>query len=366
MAYQVDWEAGIITIPKADLVFLSADKYKLDLYEFAKECWRLTWETTEGLSYPEIITYYPAVDTGDVILGKTILINHLDYMVVFEDGQYAVLFDGANTNLHNYTIVNQVSIRPNNSAGLQDLSTLLSMAYNSMVVVDELRGQSGTATPIGTLAHPSNNIPDAVEIANKHGIGKLLIIGTIDLVDDVSDLIVMGQNSVLTTINVLDEALTLNTTFKNATLNGILDGNSTVEDCSINDLYYVNGNIYYSVLNEGTITLGGNATAILIGCVSGVPGSDTPIIDCGGSGQALAIRDFNGGMKLINKTGIDPTSLDFNSGQLKVDDTVTNGTIYVRGTVGKVTDNSTGNAVVDISGVMNRETISEAVWEYTI
>ena len=106
MAYQVDWEAGIITVPQSDLVFLSVGKYKLDLFDFLKKCWDLSDDPSEGLSYNEIATYYPTIDTGDVILGKTILINYWDYSVVFEAGSYAVLFDGANTNIHNYTAVN--------------------------------------------------------------------------------------------------------------------------------------------------------------------------------------------------------------------------------------------------------------------
>lgn len=117
--YSVNWEAREIYVPKADLTHIEGNKYRLDLDEFRRKCRSLEWD--DGLSYPAIIEYYPAVDTGDVTLGRVVLLTN-GYTVTFEDGQYAVLFSGANTNIHNFTNVNQVSIRPNNSAGLVEVS----------------------------------------------------------------------------------------------------------------------------------------------------------------------------------------------------------------------------------------------------
>jgi hypothetical protein len=95
------------------------------------------------------------------------------------------------------------------------------------------------------------------------------------------------------------------------------------------------------ILNPSTITLGGNATAHFLDCESGVPGLGTPTIDCGGSGQALSMRNYAGGIKLINKTGAEDISIDLASGQVKIDlTTVTNGTLVVRGT-GKLIDDAT-------------------------
>jgi hypothetical protein len=103
-------------------------------------------------------------------------------------------------------------------------------------------------------------------------------------------------------------------------------------------------------LNPATILLGGNQTAHLINCTSGVPGIGTPTIDCGGTGQALALRNYNGGIKLTNKTGTDSISIDLNAGQVILSDTVTNGTIVVRG-VGKLISESTGRRIY--SGTWN-------------
>lgn len=109
MAYQVDWEAGIITIPKTDLTFLSGTSYELDLRDFKLEVWRLTWETNEGLSYPEIITYYPSIP--EINQSESILINYDYYSVQFETGNYLVTLYGAAGNIDLYTIMNGVSTR---------------------------------------------------------------------------------------------------------------------------------------------------------------------------------------------------------------------------------------------------------------
>jgi hypothetical protein len=47
--------------------------------------------------------------------------------------------------------------------------------------------------------------------------------------------------------------------------------------------------------------------------------------------QGLAFRDYNGGIKLVNQVNPIDISIDFNSGQLIINGTVTAGTIVVRG-----------------------------------
>jgi hypothetical protein len=117
-------------------------------------------------------------------------------------------------------------------------------------------------------------------------------------------------------------------------------------------------------LEEGTITLGGNAEAHFLDCWSGVAGTNTPIIDMGGSGQELSLRNYNGGIKVKNKSGSDSVSIDLNSGHIILDTDVTNGTIVIRG-IGKLTDNSIG-ADVNIQDFVNPSTIADSVWSHAI
>ena len=63
----------------------------------------------------------------------------------------------------------------------------------------------------------------------------------------------------------------------------------------------------------------------------------------GGSGNSLGLRDYNGGIKIINKTGPESASIDLASGQVKIDlATCTAGKIVIRGT-GKVINADTGD-----------------------
>jgi len=346
MAYQVDWETKVITIPQSDLTHISGSIYKLDLELCHQELRRLEWEFNEGLSRPQILQYIPPLQAGGVIYARFVLLQN-GYTITFEDGQYAVNFDGANTNIQDYTNVNQVSIRPNNSAGLQDLSTLLASAYQGKIVVDvnNLTGssQAGTSTPIGTYGHPVNNIQDAVKIAVLQGIGELYIIGNLTLSagDDVSNLKIVGSAPSLTFITVEDEAYTYKTQFINCTLAGILDGNSTLENGVVWDMAYFSGIMHNIAITDSIITLGGGADAIMLHCYAATAGGSIPTIDMGESGQSLTMGNYNGDIKITNKTGIDAIDIYLNAGKAIIDSTVTNGDINIYG--GIVENNSTAN-----------------------
>ncbi len=350
MAYSVDWETKVITIPKLDLVDLGGSVYKLDLELCHQELRRLEWEFTEGLSREQILDYVRPLLAGGVIYARFVLITN-GYTITFEDGQYAVNFDGANTNIQDYTNVNQVSIRPNNSAGLQDLSTLLASSYRGQVVIDVINGQAGTGVPIGTLGKPVNNIPDAVKIARTLGLGTIFVVGDITLGagDNVTGFKLIGQNPVRSYMTVLPAAITDSCEIREVTLIGTLDGNTTLRDCVIGPLDYVNGAIIHCGLTNMPIVLGGSAQAIFADTYSLVPGFDTPTIDMNGSGQELAVRGHIGGLKIVNRTGTDPVSIDILSGHLKIDSSCTTGKIYARGLY-RLTDNSPDTCEIVTAG----------------
>ena len=219
------------------------------------------------------------------------------------------------------------------------------------MVIDIINGQSGTAVPIGTLGKPVNNIPDAIEIATVLGLGTIFIVGDITLGegDNVTGFKLIGQNPVRSYMTVLPEAITDNCEIKEVTLIGTLDGNTTLRDCVIGPLDYVNGSIIHCGLTNMPIVLGGNAQAIFADTYSLVPGFDTPTIDMNGEGQELAIRGHVGGLKIVNRTGTDPVSIDMISGHLKIDSSCIAGKIYARGLY-RLTDNSPESCEVLTAG----------------
>ena len=249
------------------------------------------------------------------------------------------------------------------SATLQEQDALNYSSYQNSVWVDVGSTNSGTVYPVGNREYPVNNIADAVSIATEKGFSILQLLGDITLStgDNVEDFTLFGVNTGRTTITIEDGAETLNCEINEATVSGVLDGGTQLVGCIVNELNYVNGQIYGCMLN-GPITLGGSESAHFTGCFSGIPGEETPVIDMGGSGQALALRDYSGGIKLINKTGTDSVSIDLASGQIKLAATVTNGTILCRG-VGLITEDFSVGATI-INQMLNTETITDTVWAY--
>lgn len=118
MAITIDWGTLVINVPKADttLIQASPEIRQLDLNAFRLALKDLE-DSEEGMTYPATHNHNPPVTVGGVTLARVLEIIN-GYTVLFEDGQYAVNLVGANSNVSDVTIVNQVSIRSANSAGL--------------------------------------------------------------------------------------------------------------------------------------------------------------------------------------------------------------------------------------------------------
>lgn len=118
MAITIDWGTLVINVPKADttLIQASPEIRQLDLNAFRLALKDLE-DSEEGMAYPVTHNHNPPVTVGGVTLARVLEIIN-GYTILFEDGQYAVNLVGANSNVSDVTIVNQVSVRSANSAGL--------------------------------------------------------------------------------------------------------------------------------------------------------------------------------------------------------------------------------------------------------
>lgn len=275
------------------------------------------------------------------------------------DGGNLVAVDGLGAELGSIftTAFTQVVRTSSSSATLQELGAIQFSSFAGGVTVDLTTPFSGTNFPVGTPEQPVNNFTDALAIAVTRGLKTLFILGnaTVDAGLVFDGLTFEGESETKSDLIIDAAASVIGCEFREATVNGTLDGNSKIEHCRIGNLNFVDGFIEMCVL-DGPITLGGAAPAHFLNCWSGVIGTTTPVIDMGGGGQALAMRGYNGGIKLINKTGADAVSIDLVSGQVILDATVTAGAILIRGQ-GKLTDNSGGTATVDSTDLIEGITI---------
>jgi|LGOV01.1.fsa_nt_gb hypothetical protein len=120
MALSIDWITRIITVPQSYLDLVSGAIYNLDTHQFKKDINDIM-DNAEGMVNPDVISHNTVVVLGGIPYARTIEIIN-GYTVTFEDvgTPYAVNFLGSNNNIADVTNVNNVSIRPNNSAGLID------------------------------------------------------------------------------------------------------------------------------------------------------------------------------------------------------------------------------------------------------
>jgi len=164
----INWSAKIIYVPQTFLDWTGPG----EVYSFDLNAFRLALKDLEddeiGIVFDDTHIHYPPVAVGSVSLARVIEIIN-GYTVTFENGQYAVNFVGANTNVADVANVNQVSIRPNNSAGLietniiETITTLMAQqktyteavplqTYNTLLFYDY---DSDIATAV--LDKPVNN-----------------------------------------------------------------------------------------------------------------------------------------------------------------------------------------------------------------
>ena len=117
MAYSVNWTTKIVHIPKADLVVISAspEVYELNALTFWQQIHAI--QQDEGLPFMDIMRSNAPVTLGGVTYARSVeVINN--YKIEFEDGAYQVNLSGANNNLLDARVQNNVSLSASNSAGL--------------------------------------------------------------------------------------------------------------------------------------------------------------------------------------------------------------------------------------------------------
>lgn len=354
MAISIDWGTRIISVPQADLTFLSGVNYSLNTETF-RLALRDLEDSPEGIVFPKTHNHSTAVLLGGVSYARIIEIIN-GYTITFEETgtPYSVSLVGSNNNILAVTNLGTVQIASNNSGGLIGVTeltnTVYHLSFDSGIWIDQQGGYTAITVPefelLGSSRYPAKDIGTAKAARDHHALPKhLYVIGNLDIgnSDNLQGWDVTGQNAFRTKVNVDDLANVTGTAFSEVTLhNSTLDGNSILRQSVLSDTTFVNGYVFQCYL-VGTTVLGGAAQADFMNSYSGVAGTDTPTIDLGGSGQALTMRAYTGGILLINKTGADACSIDFISGQLKIDlTTVTNGTIVARGG-GKVIDYATGD-----------------------
>lgn len=355
MAITIDPLTRIINIPQADLTLVSGSNYSLSV-----NLLRLALKDIEDDPFKGIFLVDTHRHTAPVVLSGTTYARFVEiingYTIEFEDGQYSVALTGANNNIVDVLVQNQVSVVANNSSGLIESDLIERSSFGDCVTIDAANGSSGTLFPKGTAQDPVNNVADAITIANERGITSLCFLGdyTFAGTEDISDFAVFGESEAATTLYCPSGTVTAShTEFTQLTLNGSYSGVSLIENVNIGTAtitaFASSGKLVLK--NSGfsdvfTLPSSGPGALFAIDCYSNVPGTSTPTLDFNGGNTSFVCRRYAGGLQLNNITQGQVMSLDYTSGQTIVDSSCTSGTITIRG-ISLVTDNSVGATVND-------------------
>jgi hypothetical protein len=106
----------VISIPKNYLTLVGGSNYQLDTNQFREDL--KAWEASEaGIDMPNTHVHNTQVTLAGITFARSIQIIN-GYKVMFEDGVYSVTLTGSNNNIADVMVLNSVSLRSANSAGL--------------------------------------------------------------------------------------------------------------------------------------------------------------------------------------------------------------------------------------------------------
>ena len=355
----VDWFAS----PR--IIEVAAPSTEITIQDLHDTCRQLESELT-ALDEDQLITSAGKENLGGgVQVGITAtLLNALvafearpgtDYIQCRVNGGNLVAVDDLGADLDSPifpTAFTQVVTTASSSATTQSQAQLEYTTFSNGIWLDAvngvaLSGSDPLSSLIGNAQTPVNNVPDLNLIQQARGLPKTVyLIGnyTLDTGDDLTNYRLFGQNAVRSFLTINSGAVTTGLEIYECYITGNLDGGTIIRQSVIDTLNYINGFVYESMIANSTISLGGVQSANFFSCYSGVPGTGTPTLDCNGAGSEttpLAIRDYNGGIRLIDLTGGAAVSIDLVAGQVKIDPSCTNGNVVVRGN-GKVINAVTG------------------------
>jgi len=281
------------------------------------------------------------VDTGTTIPGTiTTVQNDLD-IITDTDG---VVLGAAGVDLIWDEVLTGATHNVTSSAGRR--LRQVEADYIGSIWIDTVNGTAGAVDYTNGLPdNPVNNIADANTLAASLGFSRFIVTPGSSITFAASQTSQKFEGVGWTA--ALGGQDFSNTEITGASVSGIATsptGDIQLRDCDINTTTLGTAHLHKCILHT-TLTLSAAGNYLLLGCMSGVAGSNTPAIDFGAAvgNTNLNMRHYSGGIQIDNKdtTGTDNMSLEGN-GQLSVAAS-SGGNISVRGNF-KVTN--TGGATI--------------------
>jgi hypothetical protein len=357
VAISLDPATKVITIPQADLTFVSGTLYELDTNQFRKD-------VTTLLSSETYIWMDDAYShNGEVTVAGTTFSRTLEfingYSVKFEDtgSQYSVNLQGSNNNIfdvENGILVptDKVTVISNNSGGLIGGQAILDgLEYLDQKVYINTESLSPGN---GTQGDPFNTWTAAIDFAETEGFRRLVLLAdaTVDRQIKNFEIEGIGEPSLDFNGQNMDSS-----TLIGLSVTGTMLGTVSARACTLNSASGLDG-LFIDTGLIGTNTLAAGANVTITQGFSRVAGLARPTIDMNAlsTGASLSLRGYSGGLTVTNCDHADDVAtLEISQGKVELAASCTAGTISVRG-LATLLDNSAGTTV-DVPALLSPEDV---------
>ena len=247
------------------------------------------------------------------------------------------------------------------SAGRRLRHSNIAVEYDNGVTIDVINGSAGTGNEIGTKHNPSNNLADAIAIAEEHDFTRLYIIGSLDIAaaENISGYTLSSERSLGNVVTVAAGATTAGTFFEDLTVAGTMAGSVRYTKCVLGAITNFDGGAKNCLLTD-IIRITGAGNNYLTDCDVYVTDSSS-FLDVYLNGSSINIIRGRGNFQLLTKTSTDTTSLDLVGGRVKVASNCVSGIVEING-IAEVVDESSAGCTVEINS-LSHTAITENVWD---
>lgn len=261
-------------------------------------------------------------------------------------------------------LVKGVGLVEDNSTGTAIINTdglisteSVTLANLDAIYINADTGEAGTDFPIGTTAHPVNNLTDAYTLAVRYGLKRYVVCGSITLDRAYIDWRFEGSTSNIHDLVDLNGQDIEHSTFCCLKISGAQGGTEVAffKDCVMYEATGLMGQVVGStILNSIGVGLSGSMLN-LKDCAAG--GMTGVILDMVGSNRIMGGANLSGLWTVKNMLGGPPPAIlqcGFDAGSLVIDVSCTGGLVTVQGNAQVVNNGSA--TLQDLS-------TSYSVWE---
>lgn len=370
MAITIDWPSAVLTVPKSFLTLVQlvpSEIYKLDT-EALRIAIRDLEDDEEGRGTGLRVVDYTAPKTLDGVTYASFIEIRAPFTVTFEDGAYRVIFEGSNNNILTRSNVNNVSLAPQNSAGLTFSQEVQNLSYTDdriYIAPDAPAATALTRYPAGTRKEPTVDFPTASTINSRLGYNRYHLVGLIVLLP--TDMLVnanlKGETGIIATTVFAGTDLS-GAKISETSVTGAVTGTSMWFDrCLMADLSGFDGVLELCAMSEATIQVAVTAVnrILIYDCMSLDNGGPHPIIDMNGASAFLSVRNFTGLVDLANFNVVGGTEASVHvNGKLHILPSCTTGKITVSGEC-FVLDQSGPDCEVILESTVQRLIVNEVL-----